>query len=80
MNNFVQAILNDTPLMVPTEQGLASLDVANAMLLSTWQKRNVTLPLDRTQYQQQLAEKVAHSSLREKSNQQANIDMQQSYR
>lgn len=80
MNNFVQAILNDTPLLVPAEQGLASLDLANAMLLSTWQQKNVALPLDRTEYQQHLAEKVASSSLREKSNQQAHIDMQQSYR
>jgi predicted dehydrogenase len=80
MNNFVQAILNDTPLLVPAEQGLASLDLANAMLLSTWQQKNVALPLDRTEYQQHLAEKVASSSLRKKSNQQAHIDMQQSYR
>lgn len=80
MNNFVQAILNDVPLLVPAEQGLASLDIANAMLLSTWQQKNVTLPLDRAEYQQHLTEKVARSQLREKSNQKAHIDMQQSYR
>jgi predicted dehydrogenase len=80
MNNFVQAILNDVQLLVPAEQGLASLDLANAMLLSTWQQKNVALPLDRAEYQQHLAEKVANSSLRKKNNQQVNIDMQQSYR
>lgn len=80
MNNFVNAILFDEPLMVTASMGLGSLDLANAMLLSTWQNSAVDVPLDRHAYQQVLEEKVASSSLRKKSGQQANVDMNASYR
>lgn len=80
MNNFVQSILDDIPLMVSAEMGLASLDLANAMLMSTWQQASIPFPLNRTSYQGLLDKKVAASSLREKSTRTANIDMQQSYR
>jgi predicted dehydrogenase len=80
MNNFVQAILDDVPLLVSAEMGLASLDLANAMLMSTWQQQTIEFPLDRAQYQSLLDKKVASSSLRDKSDRSANIDMQQSYR
>jgi predicted dehydrogenase len=80
MNNFVQAIMHDEVLMVTAEMGLASLDLANAMLLSTWQQSAIVFPLDRAKYQQVLDQKVENSSLRKKSNQTANIDMSQSYR
>ena len=80
MNNFVQAILFDEPLLVTAKMGLASLDLANAMLLSTWQKSMIEFPLDRARYQHELDKKIALSSLREKSNRVAKIDMSQSFR
>lgn len=80
MNNFVRAILYDEALMVDAEMGLASLDLANAMLLSTWQDTVITFPLDRVLYQGVLDQKIATSCLRQKSNRAATIDMQQSYR
>jgi hypothetical protein len=76
----VNAILFDEPLMVTASMGLGSLDIANAMLLSTWQDTAVDMPLDRHAYQPVLEEKVASSSLRKKSGQQANVDMNASYR
>ncbi|MDN4501316.1 Gfo/Idh/MocA family oxidoreductase [Alteromonadaceae bacterium BrNp21-10] len=80
MNNFVEAINIGVDLIAPAAQGLASLDMANAMLLSTWQNQPVTLPLDRQAYQQALNNKIAHSSLRQKSDKQAKVDMADSYR
>lgn len=80
MNNFIDAINHDAPLIAPAADGLASLDIANAMLLSTWQQQAVNLPLDRIAYQEHLNKKCAASSLREKSNTQAKIDMSASYR
>ncbi len=80
MNNFVRAILFDEPLLTPAQSGLASLDMANAMLMSTWLNQPVKLPLDRKRYQAELATKIAHSQLREKANIEATVDMNKSYR
>lgn len=80
MTNFVDAIRQGETLLTPAEQGLASLDMANAMLLSTWLKRPVKLPLDRQTYQGALEDRIASSSLRKKSNRKAKIDMSASYR
>ena len=80
MNNFVNAINHNEPLIAPAQDGLASLDIANAMLQSTWQQQTINLPLDRQAYQAQLDEKAADSQLRTKSNAQAKVDMSASYR
>jgi len=80
MSNFVNAILNNEPLIAPAAQGLDSLALANAMLLSTWENRSVDFPLDSTSYQRRLDQRLAASVLREKSDIKANVDMSQSYR
>lgn len=80
MSNFVDAILGNAPLIAPAADGLASLDIANAMLLSTWKNRAVKLPLNREQYQEHLNEKIQKSSLRKKSLREAKVDMSASYR
>ncbi|WNC72797.1 Gfo/Idh/MocA family oxidoreductase [Thalassotalea psychrophila] len=80
MNNFINAIISDEALIAPAQDGLASLDMANAMLQSTWNKQTVTLPMNRQAYQAQLNEKAAGSQLRSKSSTKAKIDMNASYR
>ncbi|MCF2947167.1 Gfo/Idh/MocA family oxidoreductase [Paraglaciecola aquimarina] len=80
MNNFIQAIHGGTKLIAPAEDGLASLDIANAMLQSTWNKQTVSLPLDRLHYQTLLNEKASNSELRVKSKVEAKVDMNASYR
>lgn len=80
MNNFIAAINHDEPLIAPAASGLASLDIANAMLQSTWTKQAISLPLDRHAYQAQLNEKAAASQLRTKSSAKAKVDMNASYR
>ncbi|WP_017446680.1 Gfo/Idh/MocA family protein [Gayadomonas joobiniege] len=80
MNNFVAAILTGEKLIAPAEEGLASLDIANGILLSSWLDAKVVLPLDRTVYQAELDKKIAASSFRNKSNAEVKIDMNASYR
>lgn len=80
MNNFIDAIENGAALIAPANEGIASLDFANAMLLSTWQNQAVELPLNRYEYQLELDKRIAQSSLRTKSDRKANIDMSASYR
>ena len=80
LTNFVQAIRTGVELIAPAAEGLHSLSLANSMLLSTWENREVELPLDHSAYQVQLDKHVANSQLREKADIEVNVDMSQSYR
>jgi predicted dehydrogenase len=48
--NLHDAILKGTPLLSDGQQGRMSLELANAMILSSYDKREVSLPLDRNSY------------------------------
>jgi predicted dehydrogenase len=80
MSNFVGAILRGEVLIAPAAAGLDSLALANSMLLSTWEERVVSLPMNTAHYQRALAERIAGSSLRRKADIDASIDMSASYR
>ena len=80
LSNFTGAILRGEPLIAPACDGLDSLGLANAMLLSTWEERPVDLPLDSARFQQALEVRLAGSTLREKADIEANVDMNASYR
>jgi len=80
LSNFCAAILRGEPLIAPARDGLDSLALANAMLLSTWEGQCVDLPLDTARYQAALEEHSAGSALREKADIEATIDMSASYR
>ena len=80
LQNFVDACLDDTPLVTQAQEGLASLQLANGILLSAWKGKPVDLPLDATRYEKALQERVSESSLRKPSDRKANIDMNESFR
>ncbi len=80
LSNFCAAILRGEELIAPASDGLDSLALANSILLSAWESRKVDLPLDSYTYQQALEQRLEHSSLREKADIQANVDMDASYR
>jgi predicted dehydrogenase len=61
LQNFADAILTGAPLIAPAEEGIHSVELANAMLLSTWQGCAIDLPLDGALYARHLAAKVAAS-------------------
>ena len=80
LSNFTAAILRGEPLIAPAADGLDSLALANAMLLSTWEDTTVALPMDSAHYQRALEQRLAASSLRQKADIEANVDMSASYR
>lgn len=80
LSNFIGAILRDEVLIAPAAEGLASLSLANAMLLSTWSDQRVSFPLDSAAYQLALEQRLATSTPRKKADLEANIDMGASYR
>lgn len=58
LSNFVSAILDGVPLVAPAPDGLASVELANAMLLSSVRERTVHLPLDPVEMQALLQELI----------------------
>jgi predicted dehydrogenase len=66
MQNFVDAILDGSPLIVPGAEGTNSVEIANAALYSTWMKKTVELPLDSEAYEKALQEQIANSRFEKK--------------
>lgn len=59
--NVVDAIRNGAKLKAPIEEGIRGLELANAMMLSGFLKKPVTLPLDSSVYAAKLQELIATS-------------------
>lgn len=64
MKNFVGAILDREPLIAPGAEGLHSVELANAMLLSSHLGKSVTLPLSAPGYSAFLRRKIRSSKFR----------------
>jgi predicted dehydrogenase len=62
LNNFVSAILDGAPLIAPAEEGLNSVELANAMILSSVEGKTVELPLDSAVYEALLQRLIVKSS------------------
>jgi predicted dehydrogenase len=61
LRNFADAILHGAPLIAPAEEGIHSVELANAMLYSTFTGKTVELPLDGVAYERHLQELIATS-------------------
>ena len=61
LENFAEAILDGAALLAPAAEGIHSVELANAMLLSTWLDRTIELPLDAGLYSRALEAKIAGS-------------------
>ena len=59
--NFVDAILDGVPLIAPAHEGLASVELSNAMIYSGLSKKTVELPLDAAVYAEELGRLVRES-------------------
>lgn len=57
LQNFTNAILKGEKLLSPAEQGIHSVELANAILLSTWQDKTIELPMSSADYESLLIEK-----------------------
>lgn len=65
LRNFVAAIQGAAPLLAPGGEGVRSLELANAMVLSAWEGRTITLPLDARRYQRRLRARIKASDFSE---------------
>lgn len=58
ITNFVDAILDGAALIAPAAEGIASVELANAILLSAWRKQPVSLPIDGAEYAKELTRRM----------------------
>lgn len=61
MQNFVDAILDGAPLIVPGEEGIHSVELANVMLYSSLINQTVELPMDSAAFERKLQQLIAES-------------------
>ena len=65
LNKFAAAILRGEPLTASGEEGINGLTLSNAMHLSDWFGKPVTLPLDENLYYEELMKRVKTSRRKE---------------
>ncbi|QAY67931.1 Gfo/Idh/MocA family protein [Paenibacillus protaetiae] len=63
--SFAKAVLNGEPLIAGGEEGIRSLELSNAMHLSSWLGETVELPIDEELYLQELNKRIAGSNRKE---------------
>ncbi|MDF7807346.1 Gfo/Idh/MocA family oxidoreductase [Pontiellaceae bacterium B12219] len=80
LNNVVQAAAGKAALISPAIEGLNSLELAGAMIYSSWINDEVNLPLDGAAYEIAIQEKIAQSKPRKVVQTAAKVDMSKSYR
>lgn len=54
LRNFAAAILDGQELIAPAAEGIHSVELANAMLFSSFRNETITLPMDAAAYEQHL--------------------------
>ncbi len=77
--NFVDAILDGTGLIAPGEEGIHSIELANAMLYSGLTGQTVELPMDSAAYERKLNELIAASKFEKKVVKTSNEDFARSF-
>jgi predicted dehydrogenase len=80
MRNFTNAILDGEALLVPGEDGIHSVELANAMVYSSLMSETVELPLDAVAWERELNRLIATSRLNKRTTTVAADDFASSFR
>jgi predicted dehydrogenase len=67
VQNFVDCILDGKTLLSPAVEGIRSVEIANAMILSHVLDKTVTFPMDSAQYEAELKRLIATSTHKKKA-------------
>ena len=79
MQNFIDAILDGAPLIAPGEEGLHSVELANAMLYSSLMSQTIELPMDGAAFEKKLQRLIAESKFEKKVVEIKNDDFTKSF-
>ncbi len=79
LENFAEAILHGEPLIARAEEGLNSLALGNAMMLSSFLGKPVDIPFDEDEYAARLAELARTSRFQKPEEKQLEEDLNKSF-
>jgi predicted dehydrogenase len=79
LENFADAILTGAELIAPAEEGIHSVEMANAMLYSSLTCRPVDLPLDGEAFEQELKKLIQSSTFVKTAEKEVEGDMSKSF-
>jgi predicted dehydrogenase len=77
--NFAAAILRGERLIAPAEEGIRSVELANAMLLSAWRGNAVPVPISARGYARQLKQRADNSVAKDTVGDQLTDDLSASF-
>jgi predicted dehydrogenase len=79
LENFADAILTGQALIAPAEEGIRSVELANAMLYSSLTGQPVDLPLDGEAFERELEKLIENSTFTKGEVVEADVDMGKSF-
>jgi len=79
LRNFTEAILTGEALIAPAEEGIHSVELANAMLYSSFLNGPVDFPMDGAAYEQKLMELIRSSKFQKSGTDSAATDFSDSF-
>ena len=79
IENFANAVLHGEMLIAPAAEGLNSVMLANAILLSSFKRETVDLPLEGDEYEAKLKELIENSQFTKNEERKVEVDMDQSF-
>lgn len=77
--NWVDAILDGTPLVAPGAQGICSVELANSILFSSLLGQTIDLPMDAAAYEQKLTQLIRESRFEKKTKEVVTEDFTKSF-
>ena len=79
IQNFANAILHGEPVIVPATEGIKSVSIGNAIMLSSFQGKPVDLPLDEDAYEARLQQLISTSRYQKPGVATADADLDKSF-
>lgn len=64
IEDFANAIINDTQVMAPAPEGINALEIGNAMLLSAIKDKTIELPMDSAEFAEELQKLIDNSKFK----------------
>lgn len=77
LNNFINAVLGKEELFIDGLDGIKCVEIINAMLLSTFKDKTITLPIDDDEYLEELNKRIKTS--RKKETRHVELDFSKSF-
>ena len=74
LQNFLDTVLKKAKLIAPAKEGIHSVELANAMLLSSILDKPIEMPMDGKRYERELKKLICNSTMKKKTVKKAEVN------